>query len=430
MDYTRNPFFASPYLEQTGNNLIKAFNDDGHGEENRARTNLIKAQTADTTGKTAGREAAASAIQGQDFSSPTIANQFWSALAANGIRSGSDPAQVAHAVQFLRANSHASDSDIAASVVGNKGGLGVNEGVSLGDRNAISQKSEDAAMGRTKYSADSSAGAHLAGIRISNQFQEDHPTADRVKGIYLQQHPDQQAASIFPPHNIAAGGSVITTPGDPRATGPVVEGPPTERYVKAFDDQSPTGSSYQKPAAGLPAPAAVEKPLTLTPQAAADMKFNVFQSIPGAMAADGKSIDPAFQQQFGEKIQAAEIAAADIYKKTRDASAAEKMFKDTLGIKPNQSFSAPASILPSIFGRGGLSPKDPAVPLAGTAQAAPSIIAPQFSQQGAPAIAPLPTDKSQLKADTVYQTARGPAKWNGKNFDPINAPQNANDGAR
>ncbi|MGZ3305962.1 MAG: hypothetical protein ACXU8U_08890, partial [Asticcacaulis sp.] len=140
MDYTRNPFFASPYLEQTGNNLIKAFNDDGHAAENRARTDYLKAQTNDLAGKTAGREAVASGIQGQDFGSSSIANQFWSQLAANGIRSGSDPAQVAAAVQFLRANSHASDSDIAAAVVGHMGGSGIVHGVSIGDRDAITKR--------------------------------------------------------------------------------------------------------------------------------------------------------------------------------------------------------------------------------------------------------------------------------------------------
>lgn len=444
-DYTRNPFFNSPYLEQTGNNLIKAFNDDGKAEENRARVGLLNAQTAKQTRENQGVLDTAGAIQGQDFSTGKIAPQFFSQLGAAAVRGGMSMKDLSQGLQMLTANSGAPDSAIAASVVGNKGGLGVNEGVSLGDRNAIAQKSEDAAMGRTKYSADSSAGASRANNADTLAFHERHAFDNPVQ--------------VAPEH------AVYPNANDPRMKGVVPGSMPVPRMVTAFDTNSPSGASRQEDKPGVPTPikpehmitafdatspsggvraidkpgvipaAKEEKPLTLTPQAAADMKFNVFQSIPGAMAADGKSVDPTFQQQFGDKIQAAETAAAETYKKTKDATAAEKAFKDTLGIKPNQTFSPGTWPFTSPGLRGGTPTPEAAVPLDNVTAKAPPKIADHF---GAP---PLSQD-GNIKPNTALDEARNAIakgvprekviqrlKQNG--IDPAALEQqNANDGAR
>jgi hypothetical protein len=33
--------------------------------------------------------------------------------------------------------------------------------------------------------------------------------------------------------------------------------------------------------------------------------------------------------------------------------------------------------------------------------------------------APMPTSRDQLQAGTVYNTAKGPARWNGERFEPV-----------
>lgn len=447
VDYTRNPFFNSPYIEQTGNNLIKAFNDDGHAEENRARTDLLKAQTADTAGKTAGREGAASAIQGQDFSGP-ISNQFWANIGAQAVRSGQDPAHIAAAVQFLRANSHASDSDIAAAVVGHMGGSGIKDGVSIGDRDTIVQKKEDNANSRNKYSADSSAGAtigaaniHEAGADRRNLFNDQHSITYQF-GDDNQPHMITKSDMLKNPNNkpvlpnnyyekgVDANNKPVYAPPGSGNVAPVI----ADHFVQTEDPNKPGSNIYKPVTDNLPAPAPkVARDPNATPGIVDQVELNVLNNL-GAYDAANKRVDPAFQKQNGANMAAAKIAAGETYRKTGDSGKAEAAYLQALGIQPGSSFEPPG-IISRTFGSGQgtiVPPAGASTAPAGTAQAAPSI-ATQFGATApgaaAPAIPPVPTDKGQLKVDTVYQTARGPARWNGKNFDPV-GQQNANDGAR
>lgn len=433
-DYTRNPFFGNPYIEKIGDNIIKAFNDDGRGAENLARTKLLNAQTEKATRENQGNLDQQAAIRDIDPSMPISAG-FIKGFAASGIAAGMPPAHVADMALYLNANLGRPVGEVARSFVGTGKAIGKDQGFSVEDREGIAKRENDAALNRTSTSSGIAAGAHIQGIRETNQFNEAHPTETRVKGIYLQNNPDQVPGAVFPPHNTPAGGAAAYAPGDPRATATPVPGPqiadhfkvtpgangpeyqPVRPGLPAMPERStkdhfvetpgpdgkpiyqpvtpglsamppkiadhfvetpgPDGKPvYQHAAPGLPAMPKDKPPHIINEKAAGQVEMEALNNH-GLWDAGNNRPDDVYAQQNAKQLQAARIALSDTLQKTGNPGLAAKAFTDTLGLEPGSTVSTRGAIR-QFLGSDPVkvTPPPGATPNgtpAGTQQAAPKI---------------------------------------------------------
>ncbi len=391
MDHTTsNPFFGNPYIERAAGNLIKAFAPDSRDAVNYEQAGLVKQKRIAAERENQGAVDYQNTIKGLDPSAPITADWIKSAAVA-GARAGMPVKQVADMTLFLSSNIGRPVGEVARAFVGAGHAIGKDQGFSVEDREGIAKRDNDAAFARTKYSSDSSAGATIRSAEISNSgakerkqmdldWQTNNPTEDRVKGgvakKYVEGDPAGGIALLFKPDHVTPGQTVMPAPGDPRypdgsvtnkkalppvttpsgsithfepgdvrATGPTVSGPPkADRFVVSPDPGSPSGNSYQPVSPGLPAPATKEaQPHMVTPNELADLEYGVLSNI-GMWDQAKKGPNAAFVQEYGAKMDVARVKASEVLQKTRDAGQAMRAYMEALGIAPGATVETPGTI--------------------------------------------------------------------------------------
>lgn len=321
-----NPFFQDEYVSKISKNLIDAFRPDGRDAVNAAQAKKIQTETDKLNSEGAARAQLAAAVSSLDTTAPITAEWVKNAY-ASGIQSGANPDVVSNTLLGVLANVGRPDTEVARAFVGTGKAINKDQGFSIPDREGIAKRENDAAFSRTKYSADSSAGATIQSARIHEAGAMDREKYKDERSIGYQFVPDPNNPSgppvpraVTKREMIQNGGLNPVLPNSYYEKGTDKEGKPTfglpgaggvtpvlpsERFVRAFDKNSPTGESYQVPKPGLPAPAPVDHTPAATPSNIADIEYNVLNNL-GVWDAASKKVDSTFAQQYGEKMQSAD----------------------------------------------------------------------------------------------------------------------------
>jgi hypothetical protein len=393
-----NPFYVNPnQISSIGNTLVKAMMPDKNAELNAAHAKYYGLE-ADKLARQNDAHTGIMSTLAQIHPGSPVAAQFLTDAYSKALAAGIDPTHISNAILGLQANGGADDGTVARAMVGSGKLIGKDQAVSLGDRENVAARDDKAALNRTATAAGISAGAHLQGIRETNQFNEDHPQENRVKGKalqgYIADNPGSVAGLFYKPENTPEGTQTRFAPGDPRSGGPMVDNqkplvvpggstaylPPNDpRGVVAplfnpkalppvttapgatthFEPSDPraTGPQFHN---DKPDPAAMK----VTPNELAQIEANTLAGI-GMWDEHNREMNPTFYRKYGAKMADARNKATEVFQATRNAAKAQDAYLGVLGIAPGSVVETPGAI-GRLFGAEsvGVTPPKGAAPAA------------------------------------------------------------------
>lgn len=428
-----NPYYNDPNIEAIASNIRKAFIDPNPGQTAlyRQHGRLYGLQADEIERKQRSRSAIAGIFR--QVQNGTLTPAQASEIAAAGIEGGVDPKDPSQYTLYTAANGGAPESAVGRAFVGAGHSIGKDQSFTTEGREAVAKRENDEAARRTGITA----GATIESARIrdsgedrrlkaTQDWNERNPTESVAKGSIVRgfaaQDPNGGVALVMPPHNTARDAVTNYAPGDPRATGPQVEGPKSpDRVGVVPDPNSPTGAAFGTPEPGKPAfpPAsAVPKPATPTDISPDEVAKLERQALADVGAADSQwNVDPTFTESYADKIPAARQAAAAAYQKSRNAADGQAAYLAALGIAPGSKWNSQGKIGRAFGAKPGFDPPKSAVGGAVTGGGTPT---PPPATAPAPAPAApgaLPPPEKRVPGQT-YPTPRGPMVWTGTGWIP------------
>lgn len=393
-----NPFYRNPAIASIGSNLVRAFTDGSKGLAEREHARLYGAMADKAERENQAHGAIGNVIRRYTAGSP-VAEEWLTNLYATGLSAGVKPSDVSSMILGLVSNSGRPVQEVSRAWTGAGHSTNKDQAFDTVDREVVARRENDAALRRASTTAGIAAGASRANNTDRLQFERDNPTEDRVKGTalnaYLKDNPGSVGAIFLKPDHLPAGATANPTPGDPRYPNgpqtnvkglPPVSVSPGAKVIFAPGDPRATpgapsvsndknlppvnvpagGTTVFAPGDPRAAPGAPrihnDRPdptaMRVSPNDVANIEAEALASL-GVWDENKKSVVPAFQKQNGEKMALARERAANALQGGRNAGAAQRVYLETLGIKPGSTVEAPGMI-GRLFGADPLTVTPPA----------------------------------------------------------------------
>lgn len=428
--------YSDPYLTEAAGNISKAFSPAKMGEAavQGAHISVLRQQGAKLQREAAGRSAVSQAfanLHGRE-ATPEEISGIYSEAAGAGMK-GEDLNQF---VLGRNANTGQTPSVIARSFAGAGHAIGKDQGVTLEDREGVAAR-DDAAkfkLGTTEAGIHAGATIQAANIaesgRMARRYDAPHnvapgdavaftPGDTRGFGVPSGGIP---APKPLPPHNVPQGDAVFLAPGDPRFAGTPNGSVPAPKPPSAADHVIIEDPVTHKPVLSKIGDAIANRSTVTTARPPADMTvgptalsgiiFNAQRAMGGI--GDDKNTKPEFTKMYGAKLDAAATAAGSVFQKTRDAAAAEKAYRETLGADPGSTFEG-TSMIGRLFGsQPGMTPPAGAPPVSAAPAAAPAP-----AEAAAPA---LPETAAATLREGVHTKFGNGQTWTKKDGVPVQVP--------
>lgn len=324
-----NPAYDDPYLAGLASNIGKMFgvgNDMGKTIVQRAQARHYQLQNDKLGEEAAGRSAVSQAFSQKLGRELTPAEN--DTLYSQAVRSGMKGDDFNKFLLGRNANTMQSDPIVARSMVGTGQGINKNEGVSLGDREAVASRENNEAARRSSISA----GPGYAAVAESRR-NHDNELAFKEKTRFDAPHNTSEGAAVnFNPEDTRfkggpPSGSVLAPKPLTLNETTVVENADGKPVRSVIGDAIRSGSVQTTPFTSKP------RHDINSPKEMQEFTWNMLSPM-GVVDGTGK-FDPEWYSIYGPSVGPAQDAAA----RAPNVGAATKIFHDTLGIPQGSSWA-------------------------------------------------------------------------------------------